>query len=111
MPPLKTLTFTSRYSPLDLTLELIILYQKNYQDLEKHAQKIETENNIRRDKIVMLEQDLSYEKAMHTSAATSLANLIEAERARIEDLKSVSIQTMIPTREYETQTEFVVPPV
>jgi superfamily I DNA and RNA helicase len=80
-------------------------------ELERNFQQTNDENEFRKERIRCLEEELSAMTVLHNQASQSLAQRVEADRARVEDLIDVTIQTEIPTAECQTQTEFIVPPV
>jgi hypothetical protein len=103
---------TVLFLQVSLIDSLSLLYsQMNHQSLVTKFSAVDEENSSRRDRLFVLEQDLNEVQDLHSKAAQSRDHLIEAERARVEDLVHVAIQTEILTHDSDTQTEFIVPPV
>lgn len=71
--------------------------------------KMTTLSETRKQRIEVLETTLNEETDMHQEAAKNLAYQLERERARINDLNNVAMQTEPFVSEMGCQTEFNVP--
>lgn len=67
--------------------------------------------NERKKLIDELDNDLSITRSEKYATSTKLSDMIERERAKLNDLITASVQTEPLVSDVSVQTDFIVPPV
>jgi hypothetical protein len=69
------------------------------------------ENNEKKKMITGLDYDLNLTRSEQKTTSLRLADVLERERARLNDLITAGVQTEPMVFDVSTQTDFIVPPV
>jgi hypothetical protein len=69
------------------------------------------DNNEKKKLISGLDYDLNLTRTEHKNTSHHLADVLERERARLNDLITAGVQTEPMVYDVSTQTDFIVPPV
>jgi len=65
----------------------------------------------KRKRIASLETELKIEQTNYQTTSMKLADFLERDRARLNDLVTATVQTEPLVEDVSTQTDFIVPPV